>query len=62
MNVFYLLLLITANPDGSFTVSQEERYDYGPTCEIAREGRQMLLNGAYESHKEYICIEEPSES
>ena len=48
--------MVTAEVDGTFSVTEEQRYDYKPSCQMAAEGRQMFLTGAYEYHKGYICV------
>ncbi len=53
---WWLLLLVTAEADGTFSVTEEARYDYKPSCQMAAEGRQMFLTGSYEYHKGYICV------
>jgi len=57
---WWILLLVTAQADGTFKVTQEDRFDYKPSCQIAAEGRQLFLTGAHEYHKGYICVQELS--
>ena len=52
-------MLVTAQADGTFKVTQEDRFDYKPSCQMAQEARQMYLTGAHEYHKGYICLAEP---
>ena len=56
---WWILLLVTAQADGTFKVTQEDRFDYKPSCQLAMEVRQMYLTGAQEYHKGYICVQEP---
>ena len=59
MKTWWILLLVTAQADGTFKVTQEDRFDYKPSCQMAREARQMYLTGAHEYYKGYICVQEP---
>ena len=54
---WWLLLLVTAEVDGTFTVKEEQRYDYKPSCQMAAEARQMYLTGSWtDLNKGYICV------
>ena len=56
---WWILLLVTAQADGTFKVTQEDRFDYRPSCQLAIEARPLYLTGAQEYHKGYICVQEP---
>ena len=61
MKTWWILLLVTAQADGTFKVTQEDRFDYKPSCQMAQEARQMYLTGAHEYHKGFICLAEPTD-
>ena len=55
--IWWLLLLVTAEVDGTFSVTEEQRYDYKPSCQMAAEARQMYLTGSWtDQNKGYICV------
>ena len=52
---WWILVLVTVNGPEDITVKAQDRYDFGPTCNVAAEGRNMLSN---DLHRVYVCVKE----
>lgn len=52
---WWILVLVTVNGPEDITVKAQDRYDFGPTCKVAAEGRNMLSN---DLHRVYVCVKE----
>jgi len=58
MSEWWILILVTLHIDNNISTEIHDRYNYKPTCQIAAEGRQMLLTGKGVFNKTYVCINE----
>ena len=52
---WWILVLITVNGPENITTQAQDRYEFGPTCKVAAEGRNMLLK---DQHSVYVCVKE----
>ena len=58
MSQWWILILITLNVDGTITTQKQDRFNYRPSCQIAAEGRQLLITGSRMTNKVFVCLNE----